>query len=38
MISEKGLLDTLYKTEKTADHEKHLAEQAVGLGLKNKNL
>lgn len=27
---------TLYKTEKTADHEKHLAEQGVGLGLKTK--
>lgn len=27
---------TLYKNEKTADHEKHLTEQAAGLGLKTK--
>jgi len=27
---------TLYKNEKTADHERHLAEQAVSLGLKTQ--
>jgi len=32
-LIEKGIL-TLYKTEKTGDHEKHLAEQGNALGLK----